>query len=376
MKENVKFMTRNDCYTAGRKITPKGIVVHSTATPGLMAKDWFSRWNKSYKAGEINRQSCVHAFIDDAEYWQYLPWNHRGWHAGGAANNTHIGIEMCEDKEHTPEYFAKVYENMVELAVKLCKQFGFDEKNIISHAEGYKKGVASNHADVGHWFPKFGKSMDTFREDVRKGLAGEVVKVVVNRGDSVKVKVEVTVEQASKYVGSKAKELQQKLIRVGYSLPKYGADGYFGKETYDQLKKFQEENGLVVDGLAGTKTFAKLDELIQKKTVASNVATSSNINIKKLQEALNSTINAMLVLDGIVGAKTLSACANVTLRRNSRNEAVRWLQNKLNSLGFDCGKADGIFGTKTENAVKRFQAKNGLAADGIVGKNTWSKLIK
>ena len=69
-----KFMTRNDCYTAGRKITPKGIMVHSTATPGVMAADWFSRWNKSYKAGEINRQVCVHAFLDDKEVWQYLPW--------------------------------------------------------------------------------------------------------------------------------------------------------------------------------------------------------------------------------------------------------------------------------------------------------------
>ena len=37
-----KYMTRNDCYTAGRKITPKGIMVHSTATPGVMAADWFS----------------------------------------------------------------------------------------------------------------------------------------------------------------------------------------------------------------------------------------------------------------------------------------------------------------------------------------------
>lgn len=41
-----KYMTRNDCYTAGIKITPKGIMVHSTATPGLMAADWFSRWNQ------------------------------------------------------------------------------------------------------------------------------------------------------------------------------------------------------------------------------------------------------------------------------------------------------------------------------------------
>ena len=43
-------------------------------------------------------------------------------------------------------------------------------KNIIDHSEGYKKGVASNHGDVAHWFPKFGKSMDTFRADVEAGL--------------------------------------------------------------------------------------------------------------------------------------------------------------------------------------------------------------
>ena len=96
MKLFTKYMTRNDCYTAGRKITPKGIMVHSTAVPGVMAAEWFSRWNKSYKAGEINRQVCVHAFVDDKEVWQYLPWDHRGWHAGGAANNTHIGFEICE----------------------------------------------------------------------------------------------------------------------------------------------------------------------------------------------------------------------------------------------------------------------------------------
>jgi len=72
MKLFTKYMTRNDCYTAGRKITPKGIMVHSTAVPGVMAAEWFSRWNKSYKAGEINRQVCVHAFVDDKEVWQYL----------------------------------------------------------------------------------------------------------------------------------------------------------------------------------------------------------------------------------------------------------------------------------------------------------------
>lgn len=180
----IKHMTRNDCYTAGRKITPKGIMVHSTATPGVMAAVWFSRWNKSYKAGEINRQVCVHAFLDDKEIWQYLPWNHRGWHAGGNANNTHIGFEICEPggfsyagssmvvynvKKHEA-YFRKAWQNAVNLCVFLCKEYGLTEKNIICHSEGFKKGIASNHADVMHWYPKHGESMDTFRAAVKAEL--------------------------------------------------------------------------------------------------------------------------------------------------------------------------------------------------------------
>ncbi|AHM55905.1 N-acetylmuramoyl-L-alanine amidase family 2 [Peptoclostridium acidaminophilum DSM 3953] len=180
-----KYMTRNDCYTAGRKISPKGIMVHSTATPGVMASSWYVRWNRSYKAGEIKRQVCVHAFVDDKEIWQYLPWNHRGWHAGGEANNTHIGIEMCEpggfcysggsnmvdyDVKKNETYFRKAWNNAVNLCAHLCKEYGLTEKDIIGHAEGHRKGIASNHADPIHWFQKHGESMDTFRADVKKLL--------------------------------------------------------------------------------------------------------------------------------------------------------------------------------------------------------------
>ena len=185
MELKTRYMTRNDCYTAGRKITPKGIMVHSTATPGVMAADWFSRWNKSFKAGEINRQVCVHAFLDDKEVWQYLPWDHRGWHAGGTANDTHIGFEICEPAGFTysganmvgydvakhEAYFRKAWQNAVALCVLLCKMYGLTEKNVICHSEGYQMGIASNHADVMHWFPRHGESMGSFRAAVKKVLA-------------------------------------------------------------------------------------------------------------------------------------------------------------------------------------------------------------
>ena len=63
-----------------------------------------------------------------------------------------------------------VYQEAVELCAYLCKQFGLTEKDIICHSEGYKRGIASNHGDVMHWFPKHGKSMDTFRAAVKELL--------------------------------------------------------------------------------------------------------------------------------------------------------------------------------------------------------------
>mgnify|MGYP001106610927 CR=1 FL=1 len=62
------------------------------------------------------------------------------------------------------------------------------------------------------------------------------------------------------------------------------------------------------------------------------------------------------------------------LKLGSRGNSVKELQKKLNSLGFNAGVVDGIFGTKTRNAVMDFQRKNGLVVDGIVGKATRSKL--
>ncbi len=200
-------MTKNDCYKAGRKISPQGIMIHSTATPGVMAADWFNRWNKSYQAGETSRQVAVHAFLDDKEVWQYLPWNHRGWHCGGRANNTHIGIEICEpggfsygrgsamvgyDTKKNEDYFRKAWDNAVKLCVQLCKTYDFTERDILCHSEGHEKGIASNHFDVMHWFPKHGENMNTFRAAVKLALneanADPETSSSIKVGDVVEVK--------------------------------------------------------------------------------------------------------------------------------------------------------------------------------------------
>ena len=187
MNLNKLIFTENACYKAGRKIKVKGIMVHSTGAnnpwlkryvgpdDGKLGKNQYNNhWNTYHPGG---REVCVHGFIGkladgSIATYQTLPWDHRGWHAGGSANDTHIGFEICEDGLSDKTYFNKVYREAVELCAYLCKQYGLTEQNIICHSEGYKKGIASNHGDVMHWFPKHGKSMDTFRADVKVLLNG------------------------------------------------------------------------------------------------------------------------------------------------------------------------------------------------------------
>lgn len=180
------IFTENACYKAGKKITVKGIMVHSTGAnnpnlrryvgpdDALLGQNQYNNhWNTYHPGG---REVCVHAFIGKLKdgtiaTYQALPLDHRGWHGGGSSNNTHIGFEICEDDLTDATYFAKVYQEAVELCAYLCKEFNLTEKDIICHSEGYKKGIASNHGDVMHWFPKHGKSMDTFRAAVKELLA-------------------------------------------------------------------------------------------------------------------------------------------------------------------------------------------------------------
>ena len=195
------ILTNNNCYKANQKITVKGIMVHSTGANNPNLKRYVqpndgllgnnpngNSWNQAKPDG---RSVCTHAFIGkladgSIATYQTLPWEINGWHAGGSANNSYIGFEICEDGLSDKTYFGKVYKEAVELCVYLCKQFNLTEKDIICHSEGYKKGIASNHGDVMHWFPKHGKNMDTFRAAVKEGLT---VKETTKTGTLYRVQV-------------------------------------------------------------------------------------------------------------------------------------------------------------------------------------------
>ena len=191
MKLIKSILTKNPCYTAGKKITVKGLMLHSVGCPQPRASVFIESWNK-----ESYDNACVHAFIDgDGTVYQTLPWNHRGWHCAsgknGSGNNTHIGVEMCEpacikyaggstftcsDKATAKAVAKRTYEAAVELFAKLCKEFDLNptaDGAIISHAEGHKRGIASNHGDPEHLWKQLGMgyTMDGFRKAVKAAMS-------------------------------------------------------------------------------------------------------------------------------------------------------------------------------------------------------------
>lgn len=246
------YLTENDCYKKGKTIKPKGVMVHSTGVNNPFIKRYVqpnvNGIGENANRNHWNRpgvQKCVHAFIGKLANGsiatvQTLPWNHRGWHCGGDANDTHISFEICEDALTDKGYFAKVYQEAVELTAYLCKLYKLDPMKdgvVICHKEGKQRGIATNHADVLHWFPKHGKDMGAFRADVKKQLEGEDM----TKEEVIKIIQEYEAERAKKPVDSWAKAAWEKAKKKGVM------DGTSPKSatTREQLAAILDRLGLL-----------------------------------------------------------------------------------------------------------------------------------
>lgn len=266
-----KWLTKNRSYTAPVAKSKRALMLHSTATPGASAENFYPGWNSA------SASASVEFILDDEKILEFLPIGKNGsgciksWHCGAAANNTHVAVEVCEpiqtqlirinykpqsqggkynrsytikrlqmelkrlgyftasvdgnfgpltkeavrafqqvkgltvdgiagfdtfdamqttgsymayDVEGATAFFNAAYNNAVHLFAFLCNYLGAKPSEIICHSEGFTKGIASNHSDVTHWFPKHGKSMNDFRSDVQKDLNGTYVNLGTTAVDS------------------------------------------------------------------------------------------------------------------------------------------------------------------------------------------------
>ena len=214
-----RYITKSDNYNTDRKIIPAGIMIHSTATRGVMAAAFADRWDKP------GLLKGTHFFVDDKEAINILPCEagnvHRAWHCGkgpnGSGNDTMIGIEICEPADLDDKaYFSVAYDNAVELAAQLCRKFNILPSNIVCHAEGHAAGIASNHGDVYHWFPRHGVDMDDFREAVADKLSASEKPQEVGKTEPTEAKVLWRVQVGAFRVKAYANDLLKLVMAQGY----------------------------------------------------------------------------------------------------------------------------------------------------------------
>lgn len=164
------------------------------------------------------------------------------------------------------------------------------------------------------------------KKSFRRGFCAFALAVLLLLGCSVTAGAP-SVPALSSYgsSGDEVTAIQTVLKNKGYY--RGSVDGVYGSATAAAVKKFQADQGLTADGICGTKT-----------------------------------LNA------------LGLSVSGTLRNGSAGNAVIRVQTKLRSLGYYDGQIDGLYGSKTEAAVRRFQYAKGLTADGICGVRTLSAL--
>lgn len=200
------YMTQSTWYKGTSTMTVKGVLWHSTGANNTSLSRycqpddnssqksyWINKLGKNSNGNDWNHiyhTAGVNAWIGkladgSVATLQVGPWNYKPWGCGsgskGSCNNGWIQFEICEDSLTDRTYFDKVYKEAVELTAYLCKLYNIDPSGtaicggvkvptITCHQDSHSYGLGSDHADVNHWLPKFGKSMSTVRTDVASAM--------------------------------------------------------------------------------------------------------------------------------------------------------------------------------------------------------------
>ncbi|MGN8234668.1 peptidoglycan recognition protein family protein [Priestia flexa] len=327
-----KFINVNKYARSGKKLTDvRKIVMHYTANPGASAENHYK-----YFSSLSGRYASAHFFIDSKDALCIIPLSEVAYHAndvqqrdskGNAyrgvaeikpnANLLSIGIELCIEKDGT--FHAETIRKAEEVAAELCKRYKLDPlTDIVRHYDVTHKNCpapwVSNSA-----------AFTAFKAAVKNKLVPGSETIVKAPAE----KVESVIIEKPKSTGDSGMKSIQVTLNTRYAA------------------------GLAVDGLYGPAT---------KKAL-----------VKGLQTELNKQYGAKLAVDGIFGSGTASAVVNVS--QGARGNITWILQAALYALGYDTKGVDGVFGSGTTKAVKAFQKNSGLAADGIAGKSTFTKLF-
>lgn len=152
----MSYTIREDLINNNRPktaLSPQGVVIHSTDTPGATAQNEHDYFGSDYRA------ASAHYFIDWYAILRCIPENEQAWHAGPTANSKYLSIEMCEPYGSDAAKFQEVWNRTVWLVAKLCVDYGWETgPNVWSHNGISGLYHETTHTDPYGYLQRFGKS--------------------------------------------------------------------------------------------------------------------------------------------------------------------------------------------------------------------------
>lgn len=361
-KPIVCLQTNSTCYKGTRQMPIVGILFHSTGCNNPNLKAYIqpttgvsneaemialigkNKYNNDWN--HIEREAGLNAWIGKLADGtiatvQTMPWNYRPWGCGsgskGSCNNGWIQFEICEDNLSDPNYFNEVYKEAVELTAYLCKTYNLNPKGFTNlrgvsvpvltcHADAHKLGFAGNHADINHWFPKYGKSMQTVREDVAKLLSSGVSTSKPDTSNLYRVRKNWN-DSKSQIGAYKVLDNAKKACKDGYSVFDSNGTLVYTNSTVQATPK---------------KTVAQLaKEVIQGKWGNGqdrvNALTKAGYNYNEVQAMVSKVLNNKPATSN---KKTVEQIAREVLQGKWGNGAER--KSKLTQAGYNYSEVQSM----------------------------------
>lgn len=328
------FIT-NSANRSRAKMKPKYGVAHETANNSADAEAHVRYFNNH------SVQASYNILVDSERIIMTIPLDEKSMHVQrrqdrqtlglGLANDFALSVSICRTGD-----FSEAYDRYVWAWAYLCVKFGWSPFERIT---AHRFEDPSRRSDPQSWLEPNGVTWNKFLNDVNTYVKEWNGVAEIKKPNQPKAVVETGREDDLIRHGDKGnhvKELQEKLIAAGFSLPRFGADGHFGDETEKALRDFQRVAGIGVDGIFGPQSANALDSYKRP------APTTPKVNYSRLLRLT---------------------------RPYMRGDDIKAVQRKVGV------KVDGIYGPITERAVRDYQRRHGLTVDGIVGPQTWNRMF-
>lgn len=348
----------------------KYIVIHYTGNSKDTAEN-----NAKYFATTNTRKAGAHAFVDGSgTVYKSVPINRVAWAVGGfytksngagsmynkITNSNSLSIEMCNSAGSVP---TKVFNDAVELTKYYMDKYNVPASRVYRHWDVNGKSCPAP------WANKNSTGWKNFKKAIQN-------KSTSNSNSNKTSNSSTTSSSSQKSVNYKVKINTSSGVnmRTGAGTS-YGVVTAIPNNATVVISKESDSWGYTTYN--NKKGWICLE--YTKKVSSSNTSSNTSSKMTKTQIVINLQKNCNAQgfsdqkVDGIEGTNTLNGCP--TLKKGASGEITKCMQQLLVYIHGYSISCDGEFGSDTEACVKKFQKTKGLTADGIVGKNTWKKLL-